>query len=57
MRKVHLEDTMSKELSLDETHQERTLNKTVSDVLKASLVGMLAVRVSEIMCKSKIKLI
>ncbi|MDX1415306.1 MAG: hypothetical protein R3293_14010 [Candidatus Promineifilaceae bacterium] len=34
---------MSKELQLDETHQERTLNKTVSDVLKAGVVGMLAV--------------
>ena len=34
---------MSKELPLDETHQERTLNEVVVDVLKASLVGILAV--------------
>ena len=48
MIKVHLEDTMSKELPLDETHQERTLNKAVSDVLKASVVGMLAVVITVI---------
>jgi hypothetical protein len=48
MIKVHLEDTMSKELSLDETHQERTLNRAVGDVLKASVVGMLAAVITAI---------
>jgi len=48
MIKVHLEDAMSKELPLDETHQERTLNKAVSDVLKASVVGLLAVVITAI---------
>lgn len=39
---------MSRELPLDQTHQEKTLNKGVSDVLKASVVGMLAVLITAI---------
>ncbi len=39
---------MSQELPLDATHQERTLNKDVGDIFKASLVGMLAVLITAI---------
>jgi hypothetical protein len=46
MIKVNLEDTMSKELPIDETHQEIKLNNAVSDVLKASMVGLLAVLIT-----------
>ena len=39
---------MSKELLLNETQQERTFNKTISDVFKASLVGILAVVITAV---------
>ena len=39
---------MSKELSLNETQQERTFNKTISNVFKASLVGILAVVITAV---------
>jgi hypothetical protein len=39
---------MSKELQLNETQKERTFNKTISDVFKASLVGILAVVITAI---------
>jgi hypothetical protein len=39
---------MSKELQLKETQQERTFNKTISNIFKASLVGILAVVISAI---------
>jgi hypothetical protein len=39
---------MSKELQLNETHQERTFNKVFSDIFKASLVGILAVVITAI---------
>ena len=39
---------MSKELLLNENQQERTFNKTISNVFKASLVGILAVVITAI---------
>jgi hypothetical protein len=39
---------MSKELLLNETQQERTFNKTISNVFKASLVGILAVVITAV---------
>ncbi len=39
---------MSKEIRINEVQQERMVNKTIGDIFKASLIGILAVIITVI---------